>query len=299
MKKLLTILTTMTTAISPISEVVSCYNSNSEEQKKPITEENLESFFKQNNTYEYTGEYFFKDESKQSKKENSNFLDTSEFYFDKLISNSFFTKFNQEFNYILHNYSFIIREGNPSWLIEGIQLNTLSKFIFDISIYSISTKKLVFTAKNLIFNFLETSQYNDYDWFINNIDFWKGDGRTVFSDKPNYSEDYKHMMLEPLALYKTDEEKNKYTQNDNPFVLDDISKSYTKYFSFDSEPYWLYEDKKMNITATKYEYLGDRPDMDAEHGLRSKTSLKFTSLSDSALSTEESVDLWMEYFQTN
>ncbi|WP_338969401.1 hypothetical protein [Spiroplasma endosymbiont of Labia minor] len=295
MRKLLTTLATMIIAVSSLSEVVSCYNSNNVEQKKPITEENLANFFKQNNTYEYTGEYFFKDQSEQSKKENSNFSSISNFYFDKLISNSFSTKFNNKFNYNLHDYNFSIWEGDPSWLIEGIQINTLSKFIFNLSIYNTLTKKLIFEAKNLIFNFLETSQYNDYDWFMNNIDFWKGDGRVIFSNSIAYFSGYNHMIIEPVAIYDTNEEKNKYLQNNDLFVLDDISRQYTDFFSSDNDWYWLYEDKKMNISATKYEYLGDIPDKDAEYGVRSKTSLKFISLSDSTLSTEESVDLWMKY----
>ncbi|WHQ37571.1 hypothetical protein E7Y35_01915 [Spiroplasma sp. SV19] len=251
----------------------------------------MTAFFAANQTFEYTGEFFFKDKSLQTADETDRIQHgwASNIY-DVLIDSTFGQKFNDYFTYLPNEYSFKL--GNVK-VYYKYTLNQTYEIKFMVIIKS-NKNDIDFKQENLVLKFTETKQFAEQQWLDEYINYYIKLGDVMWTQK--FSGFRPHLLDSPLALWNEQFPQKKYQENNNPEILKAISAHYVQAFSSetDSHAKWFYREKRIKAIANSFEYLGPIP-VGRPEGVRVKANLTFSYLNNNKITATRDVELWMDY----
>ncbi|AOX43759.1 hypothetical protein S100390_v1c04160 [Spiroplasma sp. NBRC 100390] len=291
MKKVLALLNALVITTVGVGSIVSCQKVNNDNNVQvPITTENLTAFFATNNSFVYKGEFFFKDESLQSEEDTERMTSgVTTTMFRNILNQTLVKKFNIFFTYLQSDYTFRIYNMKE---FNGYILNQIYNLKFDLTITS-KKNNINFKQENLVLQFTETKQYDEYKWLIEYVNGYINFGKSIlwqdFWGFPRFP-------IEVLAIINSEFPKEIYNQNNNIKVLNLISKYCTEIFSDnDLSSQWFYREKRIEVITNSYEYLGQLPET-YKDGIRAKVNLTFTYLNNKELFVIKDVELWMPFF---
>ncbi|WHQ37602.1 hypothetical protein E7Y35_05750 [Spiroplasma sp. SV19] len=252
----------------------------------------MTAFFAANQTFEYRGEFFFKDKLLQTPEDTKRMESgwVSNLY-SSLINDIFSQKFNAYFTYLPNEYVFKLWNVKTGY---EYTLNQTYEFNFTIAIKS-NKNNIDFKAENLVLKFTETKQFAEQQWLDEYIDYYIRLGNAMWI--PKFPDFRPHLLDSPLAVWNDQFPQKKYEENNNPEILKAISEYYVQAFSdeTDTNAKWFYREKRISVVANNYEYLGEIP-AGLPKGVRAKTNLTFSYLNNNQITATRDVELWMKYW---
>ncbi|AGM26422.1 hypothetical protein SSYRP_v1c08330 [Spiroplasma syrphidicola EA-1] len=263
MKKLLSLLGVITLVSSATTPLVGCGTNenatNPVQEKLEINKENLTKYFAENNTWNYEGEFFFKDLKDQNEESQNEIVTAIRIATIYLFDNLIRPKFIETFNYIPENYFISVVPSLDG--MKGFEYDTDYKINFSITFQEKNEfGAIIFNYTNLMLNFKTTGIYNRTDWIKEfSKYFFSAETSLVGIKKQGLS----YFSLGSVGDALTEQNISNYSESNNENAKINISNELTLLLSDknnNSESFWFYDDYKLSLDVKKYEFIGKLKD---------------------------------------